>query len=126
MSNGSIFLGVNDRGYRLGNVYEANVWSGYNVNPSLGVGLHIQAKGNDHIQGEDAELVKHMSAGNDPRFQAKFETNFGIGVNFLGQKGALNGQRFALEWLMPIYQYSTGVRLKKEPFMTVGWQYAWK
>ncbi|MBL6723062.1 MAG: transporter [Candidatus Margulisbacteria bacterium] len=121
---GAFPLGSNERGYRLGNASEANVWAGAIVHPSLSIGAHIQSKWNNAIQGKDADLNAAMSPGNDPSLHASSQTNMGLGINYLGRHGGLKGHRIAIEWLTPINQYKKGVHLKKDSMIVAGWQHS--
>jgi hypothetical protein len=121
---GAFPMGNNNRGYRLGNASEANVWAGAIVHPSLSIGAHIQSKWNNAIQGKDADLNAAMSPGNDPSLHASSQTNIGLGINYLGRHGGLKGHRIAIEWLTPINQYKKGIHLKKDSMIVAGWQHS--
>jgi hypothetical protein len=120
---GAFPLGNNNRGYRLGNASEANVWAGAIVHPLISIGTHIQSKWNNAIQGKDADLTAAKSPGNDPILQASSETNLGLGINYLGNHGFLKGHRIAIEWLTPITQTKKGIHLKKDSMIVAGWQH---
>ena len=50
--------------------------------------------------------------------------NFSGGLNFIIPKGELKGQRLAIEYSAPIYQYYDGLQMKSDKMITFGWQYA--
>ena len=56
--------------------------------------------------------------------QGHRKINFSGGLNFIIPKGELKGQRLAIEYSAPIYQYYDGLQMKSDKMITFGWQYA--
>jgi len=50
--------------------------------------------------------------------------NLSLGVNLIGQSGALADHRLAIEWVSPVHQDVHGVQMEREDTLMIGWQKA--
>ena len=116
-------LNDNSEGYRLGNKVEATTWLAKQWQPALSTSIRLAAKSEGSIQGRDAVMTGAMPlfyAGNSGRD----EVDLHVGVNLLGQDGALKGHRLAIEIGGPVYERVNGLQMSSSWLATVGWQKA--
>lgn len=109
---GGLFrLGKNTHRYRLGHQVEGGTWIARRVTrwfaPMLQVRLHMQGD----VAGADPALNPAMVPTADPHQQSKIHVELQPGVSFYVPRGALRGQRLALQsrWLM--YEKTQDVHL---------------
>ena len=125
---GTLRLDDNDRGYSLGNRFEASLWGAKNISDSLSVSAKIDHSSQDELDGQDKDvtmMMRNMSPGYDPNHQGNDRTSLGLGFNYYFRDGGLKGHRMAAEWETPISQKANGVQLELDSVWTLGWQYAW-
>ena len=67
-----------------------------------------------------------MSPTHRPDFRGNTRLNFAVSSNLIIPMGTLTGQRFAIEFQMPLYQNLTGTQFKTTWQLTTSWQYNFK
>ena len=115
-------FGENDENYSLGNEYGADAWVAKNLNEYASLSLRVQGKIRDGIEGRDEELNPDMAPTARPDLSSRKSITGFAGLNFYKPKGALSGNRLAVEVGWPIYQDLDGPQLKSDYSLTVGWQ----
>ncbi|MCA9296109.1 MAG: transporter [Phycisphaerales bacterium] len=122
-ANGTIRLGENDHAYTLGDALEFTTWWAYEWEDwiSTSVRLDYQLWGN--IDGADPDLNPMMVPTADPNRRGGQRLDLLFGVNLYAPKGALAGNRLAVEVGLPIYQDLDGPQLETDLLLTIGWQY---
>jgi len=118
-----IRLGSNDEGYSLGDQAALTVWASYQPQPSVSFSGRIEAKTVGTIDGIDPLIVGPVQTADPLNYGGETVTLF-AGINFIGQRGALRGHRFALEAGVPIMQNLNGPQLETDWTLALGWQYA--
>jgi len=123
-ASGTIRLGKNDRGYRLGNTMQVTTWAARTVTPSFSVSARVSYDQWGDISGRDARLNPMMvpTARTDLRGGQRITT--WIGANLIGTKGALTNHRLAVEVGAPVQRDLDGPQLSTSLITTLGWQYA--
>ncbi|MEZ5993376.1 MAG: transporter [Planctomycetota bacterium] len=119
----------NYRGYRVGNRFQSDAWVA--VAPVRWASVSVRARYAvwTSIYGRDIELNKNMTpAADDDNIGAK-RIDLGVGLNLYIPKGllpfgALDGQRLAFEFTLPVMQAVNGYQMNAEWALTVGWQWA--
>ena len=125
---GTLRLDDNDRGYSLGNRFEASLWGAAKLTDSLSVSAKIDHSSQDEVDGQDkgvTMMMRNMSPGYNSAHQGGDLTSLGLGLNYYFQNDGLAGHRVAAEWEAPISQDVNGIQLETDSIWTFGWQYAW-
>jgi hypothetical protein len=121
--NGTFRLNENSQDYRLGNKVEATAWLAKQWKPSISTSVRLTATNLGGIRGRDTVITGGM-----PLFDAnnygRDEVDLHLGVNLLGQNGALKGHRLAFEIGMPIYEDVDGLQMSNDWNATIAWQKA--
>ena len=118
----TIYLGENDNDYRLGNEVGLTMWGVRKLNRSASVSLRLDGKKWSNIHGADLSLNPMMvpTSRTDLRRGNRLDLLFGI--DLIASEGKLHGNRLAIEFGLPIYQYLDGPQLEMDYRLTVGWQ----
>ena len=119
----------NDNGYRLGHVFGATTWAGYNLSEWLGLnaGLHYRYTGKLKGNQDGVARATMMGAAKSQTATSAFGDNYGgerldaiIGINL--PTGALKGQRLSADIRLPVWQDLNGYQLETDTVLTIGWQ----
>jgi hypothetical protein len=110
---GTIRLGINRYGYRLGDAGNFNGWVSRKVTDwvSLSTRLNGQVWGN--ILGADQRLNPDLVPTNRTNMQGGQRLDILFGLNFVIPDGLLQGQRFGIEGGLPVYQNLYGPQLQE-------------
>lgn len=128
-ANGVIRLeSKNDNGYRLGHVFEALGWAGYNLTDWIGVNGGFSYKWTGELQGRQDKVGQNGPMGLNSVTTA-FAGNYGgeridaiLGINLLIPSGILKGHRLAADIRRPLRQDLNGYQLETDSVFTMGWQ----
>jgi hypothetical protein len=123
-SQGRVRTGENSKNYRFGHMASLESWLSYQQNNWLSFSVRLQGIKNWSVRGEDHELNPMMAPTSDA-----FNTGGEILNSFLGSsiafnKGALRGQRLAMEYGIPLYQNLNGIQMQTKGNLIVGWQFS--
>ncbi len=116
-------LNENNENYRLGNKVEATAWLAKQWKPSLSTSIRLTAKTEGSIRGRDPVITGGMPLF-DTNNSGRDQIDLHVGVNLLGQQGALKGHRLALELGTPIYEKVDGLQMSNDWVTTLAWQKA--
>ncbi|MBL4836366.1 MAG: hypothetical protein JKY34_02210 [Kordiimonadaceae bacterium] len=116
-------LGKNSHEYALGNSIEAKLWYRYQLNDWLAPFLQIDAKSTGRIKGRDPALNSMLVPTADPDNQGGKVVYLQSGFNIFFQGKTLDGQRLAVEFLVPIHQDLNGIQLRTRWHLRGGWQW---
>jgi hypothetical protein len=121
---GTVRLGENDRGWKLGDAVQADAWAGYRksrwVSFSLGASYHSWGS----VKGTDPALDARESPAHDPLAQGGTRVSLPIGVNLVFPPGRFEGHRFGVDFQLPLHQDLEGPQLRQRWSLVVGWQRA--
>ena len=148
----AIPLNDNNRDYRLAPTIGSTLWAARKLNDWVSVSLRgsFENSGNIMVSTEHTEMEAsadehdhaahhshaaptktaqpyYMSPTMDPKLQGGTRGNLAAGVNliFPDRLGRiLAGQRFAVEFQMPVYQNLDGPQMELDWTLIAGWQYA--
>ena len=115
-------FGENNEDYRLGNEYGATGWVAKNLNEYVSFSLRVHGKIRDEIEGRDEEVNPAMVPTARPELSSRKSVRGFAGLNLYKPRGALSGNRLAIEIGWPLYQYLGGPQLKSDYSFTIGWQ----
>ena len=111
----------NDEGYSLGDLHQGTVWAQYEWAPWVSNSIRLAYQTQGDIHGIDAEIVGPVQTAN-PDFYGGDRLDLLFGVNLVGQRGAICGQRLAAEMGVPVYQNLNGPQLETDWTFMLGWQ----
>jgi hypothetical protein len=120
--NGTFRLNSNDNDYKLGDSYNVTSWVATRLNNSLSISSRLDYSKHEAIEGNDSTLNKMMMPAANGSLYDKERLDLLFGVNFMMQSGALEGNRLAIEFGMPIYQRIDGPMLENDYKIVIGWQ----
>ena len=113
----------NDEDYRLGDEHKLSGWLSWTWAEQASSAVRLAAQSMGRIDGQDPKIVAPVQTA-DPKRQGGERLDLGFSLNLLATRHALQGQRLALEYLVPIWQDLNGPQLKVESSLTLAWQYA--
>lgn len=116
-------IGENGEGYSLGDRAKGTVWAAYQFAPWVSSSLRISAESTGRIDGQDPRIVAPVHTA-DPANHGGDIVEAALGLNLVGQDGAIRGHRVAIEATLPVHQRLNGPQMKRDWGLTVGWQYA--
>lgn len=120
---GTVRLGTNQVGYRLGNQLNLNAWGSYRVNDWFAPTVRIEHQLLGRIQGADPAQDPLVDPTFDPRKYGGDRTDLLFGVTFYAPKGKLKGHRLTVEGGFPIFQSLNGPQLSTDWQLTIAWSY---
>ena len=119
-------LQTNSSEYRLGNMLTATTWGARRVNNWISLSARLLFSHKGSVTGNHPDLDPSRSPSHRPDFQGFNRLDVAISSNLIVPKGALAGQRLAIEFMLPVYQNLTGTQLKNTWKLVLGWQYAFR
>ena len=122
-ANAVVRLNDNDEGYRLGNKFEIQGWAMKNLRPWASASLRLDASHQDGLNGRDNDIALPVPTA-QTRSHGGVYANLSVGLNLIGQSGAIAGHRLALEWVHPVHQDANGVQMQRDDTLMLGWQKA--
>src|SRR5680860_1185048 len=111
----------NNQGYALGDLNQATGWAQYEWAPWVSNSIRVAYQTQGSIEGIDQAIVGPVQTAN-PDFYGGDRVDLLFGVNLIGQKGAISGQRLAAEFGVPVYQNLNGPQMETDWTLTLGWQ----
>ncbi|MEQ1672025.1 MAG: transporter [Hyphomicrobium sp.] len=114
----------NNRGYALGNVFQATAWGSYRLTDWLSASLRVL-----HTkQGEITGTLDHTGTGmSPPDLPSNYGGRFwdvGFGLNMVVPEGALKGHRLSVEWAEPVRDDVNGFQQERDGTLYVNWSKA--
>ena len=122
-ANAVVRLNDNDADYRLGDRFEVQGWVMKNLSPWASAALRLDAGHQARLNGGDNQISLPVPTA-QTRSQGGTYANIALGVNLIGQAGALKNHRLAVEWVSPVHQDANGVQMKRQDTLVLGWQKA--
>jgi hypothetical protein len=116
-------LNENDEGYARGDSLAATAWAAYEFTPSLSVSGRVKAQSVEKVDGIDPNIMAPTQAAN-PDFYGGDTVEALLGINLVGNSGALSGHRLGVELGLPVYRNLNGPQMETDLTLTVGWQKA--
>jgi len=110
---GTVRLGINRYGYRLGDEGNFNGWASRRLTDWVSVSTRLNGQVWGDILGADQRLNPNLVPTNRTNLQAGQRLNVLFGLNFVIPAGLLQGQRFGIEGGLPVYQNLSGPQLQQ-------------
>ncbi|MCH2541201.1 MAG: transporter [Alphaproteobacteria bacterium] len=114
----------NSDNYHIGDEYKGTLYSAFVLNDWISFSGRVDGKWVRKISGAHAHHSNMLMSPVFSKDQGHRKVNISGGINFIIPRGELKGQRLALEYNNPIYQYYDGLQMKSDKTVTLGWQYA--
>jgi len=113
----------NKSGYRLGDIFQATTWGGYDLTQWLTASV----RGAYTLQGAIRRDFDSFNARIGPMdFPANHGGqfwDFGFGLNAIIPGGRFAGNRFGFEWIQPVRQDFNGFQLDRKGSLSATWSY---
>jgi hypothetical protein len=121
-TRGTIRLGENDRGWRLGDTFEGTVWAGFHNSQWISASLGGRFSSWGNVEGFDAGLNPNESPAHNTLTQGGWRVDLPVGINVVVPPGRFGGNRFGLEFTIPLHQDLDGPQLRHRWSLVAGWQ----
>ena len=120
-----IRTGKNTENYRLGNIYQLNIWGAYNFKEYLSFSGRILGVSQNKITGLDEDLNPMMvPAANINNYGGeKIKAFVGMNVAF-PKESIFKNIRFGVEAGAPIYEYYNGIQMNENLTLNFGVKYS--
>lgn len=116
-------LNDNNADYRLGDKAELQGWAMRRVADWLSASVRFDVSHQGKIDGQDTNITLPVQTA-QTNFSGGTFANLSLGLNLIGQSGALANHRLAIEWVSPVHQDVHGVQMKRDDTLMIGWQKA--
>lgn len=127
---GTLRVGKNANGYRLGNRYKLTSWVSRTFTDMLSGSVRLDWNQWFNIQGRDPRQDGAVMGAMAPvvptaftKLQSGKRLDLLVGVTLYEPAGVLNGHRLSLEAGLPIYQYIDGPQLETDWMLTLSWSW---
>ena len=112
-----------DQGYALGDKHTLSAWLNYRWRPFVSASLRLQYDTLGDVDGMDSMIAGPVQTANPDNYGGD-KLTLNLGINLMGQTGALAGQRLAVELGLPLQRNLNGPQMETDWTITAGWQYA--
>jgi len=119
---GTLRLGENSNGYRLGNQLALTAWGARQWANWFSTSLRLAGRTWGNIDGQDSRLNPSLVPTADPSLRAGTQLDLGLGLNFYIPEGQWSGTRAAVEVNLPLYRNLSGPQLETDFSITAGVQ----
>ncbi len=120
----------NSSGYRLGDVFQATAWGGYQFNDWFSGTVRGLYTGQGKIVGIDQNILQTNSYLPQMPMPDAYSNNYGgttadlgIGFTLSIPRGRLAGNMISAEWLQPMYTNYQGYQVERYGTLAVNWMY---
>ncbi|SDG96553.1 DUF3570 domain-containing protein [Nitrosomonas sp. Nm132] len=114
----------NESGYRLGDIFQASTWGGYQLSNWLAASVRGIYTFRDRIHGDFNEFNARIGPMDFPANHGGQYWDIGIGVNASVPSGKFSGNHFAFEWVQPLRDDVNGFQLEREGALSATWHYS--
>jgi hypothetical protein len=112
-----LHLGRNSQGYSRGDWHKISAWTGYQINPTLGVSASLSARHESRIDGRDDQISAPVQTANPDNYGGE-KIHFGLqgGWKFYEQNTIKAGVT------IPLYQNLNGPQMEDDYSFSLRWQ----
>jgi hypothetical protein len=119
--SGIVRTHYNSMNYKLGNELTLHTWLSYQWLSFLSHSVRLEGHFADKISGYDSTLYAYNEpAANTANYGGK-RLNIAFGTVAQFKKGFMKQNRFAFEYVMPIYQHLNGIQMKFNNTLSASW-----
>ncbi len=123
---GTLRVGTNDQGYRLGQRFGLDLWGARRLLAWASVSARLQARATGGISGSDTRLpamAPKMMPTADASATGGATLDAWLGLNLWVPSGLFARHRLALEVGLPLYQNLNGPQMSRSWSLALAWQY---
>ena len=113
----------NDAGYRLGDLFQATTWTGFDLTHWLTASVRGLYTVQDRIHGDFNSFNARIGPMDFPANYGGQFWNIGLGVNAVIPGGRFAGNHFGFEWLQPVHTDVNGFQLDRKGALAASWSY---
>lgn len=113
----------NDSGYRLGDLFQATTWTGFDLTRWLTASVRGLYTLQDHIHGDFNSFNARIGPMDFPANSGGQFWNIGVGVNVRVPGGRFAGNHLGFEWLQPVHTDVNGYQLNRKGALAATWNY---
>ncbi|MDR4513981.1 DUF3570 domain-containing protein [Nitrosomonas sp.] len=113
----------NESGYRLGDLFQATSWGGYDLTRWLTASVRGVYTLQDHIHGDFDMFNARIGPMDFPKNYGGQFWNIGLGVSAVIPGGRFAGHHLGFEWLQPVHTDVNGFQLDRKGALTASWSY---
>jgi len=114
----------NGLGYRLGNGFQVDGWTGYHLSGWLSASLRASYMERKAVAGALNAYSARLGPMDFPANQGGRYWDLGFSLNLSIPGGRFAGNSVALEWQLPVKDDVNGYQLAREGALSVNWQLA--
>ena len=122
-AEGTVRLGTNSNGYRLGNRLSLVAWTARKLSEKASVSAQVEAHGWGDIIGADPELNPRVVPTADPTLRGGRYIDLSLALNFYAPAGRFEGNRIAVGGGLPLYQSLDGPQLELDWKLDLVWNW---
>ncbi len=113
----------NKSGYRLGDVFEATTWGGYNLTHWLSTTVRGVYRVQGRVSGDYNDFNRRTGPMDFAGNQGGQFWDIGFGINAAVPSGKFVGHQLSVEWLEPIRTDVNGFQLDRQGRVAATWNY---
>jgi uncharacterized protein DUF3570 len=113
----------NKSGYRLGDVFQATSWGGYDLTRWLTASVRGVYTIQDDIHGDFNSFNGRAGPMDFPANYGGRFWDIGFGLNAFVPSGRFLGNHVSVEWLQPVRNDMNGFQLERKGTLTASWSY---
>ncbi|MBK6957856.1 MAG: DUF3570 domain-containing protein [Nitrosomonas sp.] len=113
----------NKSGYRLGDLFQATAWGGYDLTHWLTASVRGVYTWQDAIQRDFNQFSARIGPMDFPANYGGQFWDIGLGLNARIPGGRFAGNRFGFEWIQPVKSDFNGFQLDRQGALAATWSY---
>ena len=113
----------NKSGYRLGDLFQATTWGGYDLTHWLTASVRGVYTWQDAIQRDFNQFSARIGPMDFPANYGGQFWDVGLGLNARIPGGRFAGNRFGFEWIQPVKSDFNGFQLDRQGALAATWSY---
>ncbi len=114
----------NDSGYRLGDLFQATAWAGWDLTHWLTATVRGVFTAQDRIHGDFNTFSGRSGPMDFPANNGGRFGNIGLGVKVVIPGRRFAGHHFGFEWLQPVHTDVNGLQLDRKGALAASWSYS--
>lgn len=117
----TLTLGDNDQDYAFGDKHKFTFWSSYSPTSWASLSVRLAGEHAGDITGRGARIMAPVQTADPDNYGGKTVDLF-LGLNLLGEAGALKDHRLAFEFGLPLHRDLNGPQMEQDWNVMIGYQ----
>jgi hypothetical protein len=114
-------VGENDRGWKRGTVFEANIWLAYRFTDWVSGSARVNYRKTGNIEGHDPDVDPFGTPMAHPELQGGTRMELPIGINIRFMEGPLARNMIRAEFILPLHQNLDGPQIRAKYGAAFSW-----